>query len=75
MGLKFKSAYLIGIIFGLVIIFFDILLYFYYEPLRRWFVPIIILAISLGGIQFWIDLYRDNKRQKEIEVKFLEFAR
>ncbi len=37
--------------------------------------PIIAMGIILATIQFWIDMLRENKRQNELENKFLEFSR
>ena len=43
--------------------------------MKRFFWPIFIVAINVGWLQFWIDFYRETKRQKEIELQFLEFMR
>ena len=71
---KFKKKYWIGIIIALLIICFDLYLYFVLDS-KRWFLPIIIVAITLGWSQFWVDFFAETKRQKEIESKFLEFIR
>ncbi|MBI2109571.1 type II secretion system F family protein [Candidatus Woesearchaeota archaeon] len=42
---------------------------------ERWFYPGIVIAISIGWLQFWMDYTKEIKRQKEIELKFLEFVR
>jgi len=74
MSVEFKQKYWIGIFFAFIIICIDIYLYFV-EDLKRLFFPLLILAFSVGWSQFWIDFYNENKRQKEIEEKFLEFIR
>jgi len=65
---------MIGIIIALIITGFDFYLYYGLE-MKRWFFPILIVAISIGWLQFWVDFFAEGKRQKEIEVKFLEFIR
>ena len=71
MILKFKKKYLIGISIAILLLILD----FMYFLKTRWFYSFLILAISLGWLQFWIDFFNEIKRQKEIEVKFLEFVR
>jgi len=75
MRLRFKWIYLIGIVLALAIIGMDVYAYFYVDFLKRFFWPILIIAINIGWSQFWIDFYREIKRQKEIENQFLEFMR
>lgn len=69
--MKFKPVYFIGIIISLVILALD----FYYFFDTRYFYAVVILALTIGWIQFWIDFLTENKRQKEIELQFLEFIR
>lgn len=71
MRLKFQNKYFIGIAIALVLIALDFAMFFG----TKWFFSIIILALTVGWTQFWIDFYREIQRQKEIEVKFLEFIR
>jgi len=77
MKIKFKKKYLIGISIGLFALLFDFLYFFGENSVGggRWFLAMIILAISIGWSQFWIDFFQEQKRQKEIEEKFLEFVR
>ena len=42
---------------------------------KRFFWPIAIILLSLGWLHFWRDFFAENRRQKEIELKFVEFAR
>lgn len=74
MDLEFKKKYFIGISGALLLILIDLYLYFVLE-IKRWFLAIIVVAVTVGWLQFWIDFYNETKRQKEIEVKFLEFTR
>jgi flagellar protein FlaJ len=69
--IKFKKHYTIGIVIGLILIVFDVI----YFLKSRWFLTFLIIAINVGWIQFWIDFFKENKRQKEIESRFLQFVR
>ena len=71
MGRKFKGIYWLGIFIALALIGADI--YFFYKT--RWFLPILIVSFSLGWLQFWIDFFREVNRQKDIELKFIDFMR
>lgn len=76
MKLKFKKIYLLSIAFALFIVIFDVYSYFISKGfLKRFFWPILILALTVGWLHFWIDFYKEIKRQKGIELKFLEFMR
>lgn len=74
MYLEFKKKYFIGVILAIAILLFDFYLFLILGN-KRWLFSLIILALTVGWIQFWIDLYNENKRQKEIELQFLEFIR
>ncbi len=74
MNLEFKQKYWIGILIGLVLIIIDTYLYVYFD-LKRWFFAIIVLAITIGWSQFWLDFFAEVKRQRELELKFVEFVR
>ena len=71
MKLKFRKIYLMGISIGLIILILD----FLYFMKTRWFFSLIVLAISISWLQFWLDFLKEMNRQKEIETKFLEFVR
>lgn len=58
---------------GLIIIILDFI-YFFGEK-TRFFQPIIIIGFIIGALPFWLDFIRENNKQKEVEVKFLEFVR
>ncbi len=69
--MRFKQSYLIGIGIGAFIFLIDAIV-FLNTP---WFVPLIIVAISVGWIQIWLDFFMENQKQKEIETRFLDFVR
>lgn len=73
MKFKFKKIYFIGISFAVAILLIDV--YLYISGFKRWLIPLIIIALNAGWIQFWIDFYAEIKKQKEIEIKFLELVR
>lgn len=75
--LRFKNEYFIGISVGVLLLFLDIYLFvdFTTGTIARWFWGVMVLAINIGGLQFFIDFMKENTRQKEIELKFLEFIR
>jgi flagellar protein FlaJ len=61
--------FIIGI--GLVILIIDTLFF----RSTAWFFPIVVLAISVAWVQFWILLIVKDKKRKELEDKFVEFVR
>ena len=58
-------------ILGITIILVDILLF----AKTRWFKPAIVLGLLIFFSSYLINFFHENKRQREIEVKFLEFSR
>ncbi len=73
MKLRFKPEYWIGIILGVLVIVLDF--YFLFKPMSRWFKPLLLFGVLIAFFLFFIDFLKENKRQKEIEIKFLEFVR
>ena len=71
MRIRFQNKYLVGISLGIFILIIN----FIFFLKSRWFVAIIILALTIAWLQFWIDFFLEVRRQKEIELKFLEFIR
>ncbi len=71
MRIQFKNKYMVGIVLGIAILIIDAAFFLK----TKWFISIIILALTAAWIQFWIDFFIEIKRQKEIELKFLEFIR
>jgi len=74
--IKFRKIYLLSIFVALFIVGADFYIYFVSQGfLKRFFWPILIIALTLGWLHFWSDYYKEIKRQKSIELKFLEFVR
>lgn len=71
MEIKFEIRHIIFIILGALAIIGD----FYFFMGTRWLKPVFVLALVLMALQFFIDFLQENKKQKGIEVKFLEFVR
>lgn len=71
--MEIKTRHILGIIIGIGILILD---YLFIHPVNiGFFRAIIAIAVFAGISQFWFDSLRESKRQREIEEKFLEFAR
>ncbi|MCD4759708.1 type II secretion system F family protein [archaeon] len=71
--IKFKLRHAITIFIALFIMVFAV--YVLLPNESRWFKPLLGLAFFIAVSQFWVDVMRDNKKNKELEEKFLEFVR
>jgi len=71
LDIKLRKEYLIGVIIFFFLITFDFTLFFG----TRWFWSLLLLSFALGGLPGFLIHIRENKRQKEVEVQFLEFIR
>ncbi|MBD3313402.1 hypothetical protein GF345_03085 [Candidatus Woesearchaeota archaeon] len=69
--LKTERRHIISIILGVVLLFIDIL--FFFET--AWFIPLIVIAVTVGWSQYWIDFFVEMQRQKNLEVRFPDFVR
>jgi archaeal flagellar protein FlaJ len=79
MRIELKTKHYAGIIVGVMIVLLDFILFFNFTgeigPKAWYFSPIMVIAALIAGINFYLDLSNENKRQKELELKFLEFVR
>lgn len=66
-----RKEYLIGI--GLFFVF--IILDFTILYNTRWFWSVLLFSFVLGGLPAFLTFLNENKRQKQVEVQFLEFIR
>jgi len=75
--MKFRKIYIIGITAAVLFLIADFMYFFGENSIGkgRFFYAGIIIALSMGWLQFWIDFFKENKKQKEIEEKFAEFIR
>ncbi|MFH1064210.1 MAG: type II secretion system F family protein [Candidatus Woesearchaeota archaeon] len=71
MHLVVEKRHIISMVFGIVFLGVD----FFFFMNTTWFIPLIVIALSIGWSQFWIDYFVNTKRQKEIESMFPEFVR
>lgn len=71
--MKFKVRHAAGIFVALIIVVFAI--YQLLPAESRWFKPLLGFAFFIAVFQFWLDILRENRRNREIEEKFLEFVR
>ncbi len=69
--LVFEKRHIIAIVFGIVFLVLD----FIFFLRTAWFIPLIVIALSIGWSQFWIDYFVNSRKQKELESMFPEFVR
>jgi flagellar protein FlaJ len=69
--MQFKKQYLIGILIGAMVLLIDLLVFLG----TNWFVPLIIIAVTIGWLQIWLDFFLENQKQRDIETRFLDFVR
>ena len=69
--MKFKKDYWMGISIGLIVLVLDIVL----MRGTRWFIPLVIVAITSAWAQFWTDYFFENQQKKDYEARFLDFVR
>ncbi len=69
--MKFELRHKFALTAGIVFLIVDILM------LKKtpMFIPFIIIALTIGWSQFWLDFFLENQKQKEIEENFPEFVR
>jgi flagellar protein FlaJ len=71
MAITLEKRHIIAAVFGMIFLVLD----FIFFLKTAWFVPLIIVALSIGWSQFWIDFFVNARRQKELESMFPEFVR
>ena len=69
--MRFKQAYLIGIGIGIGVLLTDIAVFVG----TKLFIPLIVASFFIATGQIWIDFFAEDKKQKEIEARFLDFVR
>jgi len=79
MRIELKIEHWIGISIGLLLILIDLIFFFNFTKdfgsTKWYFSPIIVIALFAGSLFFIRDIIKEGARQKELEVKFLEFVR
>lgn len=69
--MEFKKKYWIGIVLGCILLLVDIILFFQ----TKFFIPVIVIAVSLAWTLPWIDYFVQGVQRREYESRFLEFVR
>lgn len=65
-----KEVIIGGVVFVFLVVI-DFVLFFE----TRWFWSLLLLSVALGGLPGFLGFLQENKRQKQVEVQFLEFIR
>lgn len=71
MAIIFERRHIMGMFLGVVILVVNFI-FFIKSP---WFIPLIIIAVTMGWSQFWVDYFVNQRKQKELEAMFPEFVR
>lgn len=69
--MKISKTHMIVIAIGILAIIVD----FVFFIKTKLFLPIIVIAITVSWLQFWIEFFIREQQQKELEDKFPEFVR
>ena len=69
--MKTERRHIAGIALGLVLFFIDALFFFK----SAWFIPLIVISVTVGWSQYWIDFFVELQRQKNLESRFPDFVR
>lgn len=78
MRFELQTKHYIGIGFGVVVTMLNFIFLFNWkkiQPSEWYFSPIFVIGLFIVGLPFLLDFLNENKRQKELELKFLEFVR
>ncbi|PIN86989.1 hypothetical protein COV19_02235 [Candidatus Woesearchaeota archaeon CG10_big_fil_rev_8_21_14_0_10_44_13] len=69
--MAFNKNYILTFGMGIVILILDIAMFYH----TLWFIPLIVVALTIGWSQYWIDFFMNIQRQKNIEARFPDFVR
>lgn len=79
MKIELKPKHYVGMVLGFIIVALDFTFFFNFTgkigPGEWYFAPILVIGTFVGSIFFISDFMKENNRQKELEVKFLDFVR
>ena len=70
-SIRFEKRHKAALILGLIILLIDLLLF----KGRAVFVPFLAVALTIAWLPHWLDIFRENRRQKELEARFPDFVR
>ncbi|MBI4438395.1 type II secretion system F family protein [Candidatus Woesearchaeota archaeon] len=71
MGLRFGARHRASLVLAFVLFLVD--LFFFRGDVL--FVPLIAVVITVAWLPHWLDVFEENRRQKELESRFPEFVR
>ncbi len=69
--LQFETRHKVALGFAIALLFAD----FYFFKGKIFFVPFLAVVAIAATLPYWLDVMRENKRQKDIETRFPEFVR
>ncbi|MBN2454896.1 type II secretion system F family protein [Candidatus Woesearchaeota archaeon] len=70
-NLRFEKKHKVAIAAALFLLSIDALVFFG----SALFIPLIAVAVTVGWLPYWTDIFAENRKQKELETKFPEFVR
>ncbi|MBI2575345.1 type II secretion system F family protein [Candidatus Woesearchaeota archaeon] len=71
MILKFEARHRAALIMALLLLMAD----FYLFLGRILFVPLLSIVVTVAWLPYWADIFKESKKQKELEARFPEFVR
>ncbi|MFH1053626.1 MAG: type II secretion system F family protein [Candidatus Woesearchaeota archaeon] len=71
MAIRTKLRHMVAIFIAFILIFVDIK--FFMNTI--WWVPLLAISITLAWLQYWIDFFKENNKQRQIADRFPEFVR
>ncbi|MFP4112396.1 MAG: type II secretion system F family protein [Candidatus Woesearchaeota archaeon] len=69
--IKFETRHLVAICIGLGFLMID----FFLLRGTYLFAPVIVVALTIGWLPYWLDFFMEIRRQKAIESQFPDFVR
>ena len=58
---KFSRKNQVAVVIGIIILLLDFFVFFG----KAFFVPLIAVAVTVAWLPFWLDIFAENKRQKD----------
>lgn len=69
--MKIRADYIMGALLAIVLAAVD----YYVFSDTAWFVPLLVVAVLMASLPFWIGFFIKLQQQRELEVRFPEFVR
>ena len=69
--MKFEKRHATAILVGLLVLVLDLIFFIG----TVWLVPMIVVAVTIGWSQYWIDFFINIQKQRNIEARFPDFVR